>query len=123
MPHPISHAALRTAADQLLTVAAAGYTAQVSREYHERVAELPPHRRYEQCRDPIRALELDHLADVLATVTDAPAHQCRAAIREASGDLPQRDIGLRLLADLAREVRSLQAQTHRYSRTSGRRSA
>src|SRR5262245_13210648 len=109
----IDHSALRRAAESLITIIDGGYREQVTRKYHKRVAELPPEQRFDRCRDPFHELGIRWDAELLALLTEAPADQCRAAIREARGDLPRRAIGLTLLRELAGEVRRVQAQASR----------
>lgn len=113
MNHAIDHAELRKAAEQLITIIDAGYREQVSREYHERIAELSIEQRYDRCRDPLGEMQLTWDAKLLALVTEAPIDQCLAAIREASGEMPRREIGVTLLRDLSGEVRRVQAQVTR----------
>jgi hypothetical protein len=113
MNHAIDHAALRKAAEHLTAIIDAGYREQVSREYHERVAELPLDQRYDRCRDPLREMQLTWDAKLLALLTSAPMDQCLAATREARGEMARRDIGLTLLRELAGEVCRVQAQTTR----------
>src|SRR4051794_31952541 len=98
--HAMDQAALRKAAENLTAIIDAGYREQISREYHERVAELPPDQRYDRCRDPMHELQLRWDAELLSLVTQAPMHQCIAAIREASGEMACREIGLTLLREL-----------------------
>lgn len=109
----MDQAALRKAAENLIIVIDGGYREQVSREYHERIAELPLNRRDDRCRDPMRELQVRWDAELLSLVTQAPLPQCMTAIREARGELPCREIGLTLLRELAGEVRRVQAQATR----------
>jgi hypothetical protein len=114
---PIAHATLRRAAEQLTTVCDAGYAEQVRREYHERLADAGIRRT--AWRDPLADWRLRERAELLSLVTSAPLSQCLVAIREASGDLPERDVGLTMLRELAGEVRRVEAQAAR-QRTRGR---
>lgn len=111
--HAMDQAALRKAAENLTVVIDGGYREQVSREYHERIAELPLNQRDDRCRDPMRELQLRWDAELLSLVTQAPLPQCLVAIREARGDMPCREIGQTLLRELAGEVRRVQAQATR----------
>jgi len=119
MSHPIDHAALREAAGRLLTVADAGYTSHLRSEYHQRLREAGIINRYS---DPMLDMNLDHLAATLAEITDSPIGQCKAAIKEAAGAMPWREIGLELLSEFASESRRVMAEAGQRMQ-SGRRSA
>jgi hypothetical protein len=119
MPHPIDHQALREAAGRLLTIADSGYTSQLRSEFHFRIREAGIINRW---TDPLQETTYDNLAATLAEVTDSPIGQCKAAVREAAGAMPRRDIGLKLLAELASECRRVMVEASR-QRMQPRRSA
>jgi hypothetical protein len=110
MSHPIDYGTLRKAAEQLLNIDAAGYLGQVRQEYHLRLRESGVVNRW---TDPMQAAGIDHLAKLLAEVTDSPIGQAQAALRDAAGMMPRRNIGLDLLAQMDSDVRRLQAQVTR----------
>jgi hypothetical protein len=112
MSHSIDHARLRLAADHLLTIDRAGYGAQVEAEYHDRLAAAGLRTTW---RDPLAEAEYHRLARTLATLTEAPLAECLAAVLDAAGALPRRETGLAVLADLAGEVRRVQAEAHHYT--------
>lgn len=113
MPHTIDHAILRRAAEHLLDIADAGGGERLMTEYYARRREAGLTSSY---RDPWRESELDRQARRLAIVTDAPLHQCQAAVREASGDMQTRALGLELLAERAADVRRARARQRRERR-------
>lgn len=111
MSHSIDHSRLIKAAENLGAICDAGYGEQIEREYYERKRDAGIIA--VSMRDPWLEYQERDRAKLLALLTSAPFDQCLSAVREASGTLPEREVGLGLLQQLAGEVRRYQAQAAR----------
>ena len=113
MSFPIDPAKLRKAAEQLLLIGERGQHEQAEREFYARLRDAGQVSRW---RDPMTEIELDREAEFLAKLTESPLAQCRAAVREAAGALPRREIGLKVLAEFAAEIQQREAAQRRAER-------
>lgn len=111
--YSIDSAALRKAAQQLLTIDRAGYGYQFDRELNDLTNGDPEFRANEANNYfwlSLRGNELDRFATRLASMMCCPVEQARGVAAELLGFVPRRQIALELLRRLAGEVRRSEAQ-------------
>src|SRR5262249_62350791 len=102
------------AAAKLEEIAEAGWTAHLMREFWARVREDEDARHQgNSFDDRLFLVFVNERASELCTLTGAPFDDCVDAIREASGRLPRREIGLQLLDELTQQIRKRTAQERR----------
>lgn len=119
MSHFIDHGTLKKAAAELAIIADGGYSDQLRREFLERRADDPRTKVRTTWHDPLVEWQLDDRAKLLSLLTSAPVGQCKSVIRELDGSLPEREMGLCLLSEMAGEVVRLRTR----QRTEGRRAS
>jgi hypothetical protein len=113
--HSIDFLRLLKAADDLEEIYDAGGEDQLANEFWARVREDPAANAAACTRwtDPAVEWAVNRRASLLSLLTSAPVSVCRDAVRESLGRLPQREIGLKLLAEWANAQRRRKAEERR----------